>query len=270
MVYGARLSSVPSGDGLPTLPRMVFQGAAISSEHTSQFLPPGKVAELRCSPPLRGSLEQLVRLLLPVCCSRTPKLATLITPEASFERLVPLVDYLAAWKLLPDVSRWVLHTVERGYRIQFGSPPPRCNRVNPTLEGPEQALVMEREVDALLREEAIEVVPPHKRESGFYSRYFISSQEGRRVASHFRSASVEPLSQQTEVQDAQNRSCLRSGRGLVCHDRSKRRILPYLHPSHSQEVPEVCFRGKRLPISGSSLPSSTLNPALFQSVWMPR
>ncbi len=201
----------PQEIGLPTLPRMVFQGAAISSEHTSQFLPPGNVAELRCSPPLRGSLEQLVRLSPAGVLFQDTELATLITPEASFERLVPLVDYLAAWKLLPDVSRWVLHTVERGYRIQFGSPPPRCNRVNPTLEGPEQALVMEREVDALLREEAIEVVPPHKRESGFYSRYFISSQEGRRVASHFRSASVEPLSQQTEVQDAQNRSCLRSG-----------------------------------------------------------
>ncbi len=32
---------------------------------------------------------------------------------------------------------------------------------------------MEREVDTLLRKEAIEVVPPHKRESGFYSQYFI-------------------------------------------------------------------------------------------------
>ncbi len=53
-------------------------------------------------------------------------------------------------------------------------------------------------------------------------------------------------------------------RGLVCHDRSKRRILPYLHPSHSQEVPEVCFRGQSLPISGSSLPSSTLTLHFFK------
>ncbi len=36
-------------------------------------------------------------------------------------------------------------------------------------------------------------------------------------------------------------------RGLVCHDRSKRRILPHLHPSSSQEVPEVRFRGQSLP-----------------------
>ncbi len=45
--------------------------------------------------------------------------------------------------------------------------------MNPTLVGPEQALVMEREVETLLRKEAIEVVPPRERESGFYSRYFI-------------------------------------------------------------------------------------------------
>ncbi len=37
----------------------------------------------------------------------------------------------------PNVSRWVLQTVERGYRIQFGSPPPRFNWVIPTLVGPE-------------------------------------------------------------------------------------------------------------------------------------
>ncbi len=69
------------------------------------------------------------------------------------------------------MSQWVLRTVERGYRIQFGSRPPQFNGVNSTLV--EQALVMEQDVVALLRKEAIEVVPPHERESGFYSRYFI-------------------------------------------------------------------------------------------------
>ena len=71
------------------------------------------------------------------------------------------------------MSRWVLQTVEKGYRIQFGAPPPPFNGVFPTLVGPEQALILEQEVNTLLRKEAIEVVPPHDRESGFYSRYFI-------------------------------------------------------------------------------------------------
>ncbi len=50
-------SPVPSGGKV--MPTLVFQGAMISSEHTSQFLLPGSVG-LRCSPPLRGSLKQLV------------------------------------------------------------------------------------------------------------------------------------------------------------------------------------------------------------------
>ncbi len=77
---------------LPTLPRTVFQGAAISSEHTSQFLlPPGTIAELICSPPLRGSLEQLVWLSPAGVPFQDTELAALITPEASLQRLVPLV-----------------------------------------------------------------------------------------------------------------------------------------------------------------------------------
>ncbi len=49
-------------------------------------------------------------------------------------------------------------------------------------------------------------------------------------------------------------------RGLVCHDRSKRRLFSCLHPSQSQKVPEVCFQGQSLPVSGSSLRLSTLTP----------
>ncbi len=76
------------------------------------------------------------------------------------------------------------------------------------------------------------------------------SEEGWRVMTYFRSVSFEPLSQDaTEVQHAHtNKSCLRwslSGwSGLVCDDRSKR--CTCLHPSSSQEVPEVCFWGQKL------------------------
>ncbi|KAL0199702.1 hypothetical protein M9458_002889, partial [Cirrhinus mrigala] len=156
---------------LPTLP--VLQGAAVSSEHPPQSFPPSNVAELGSSPPLRGSLGPLVQVLPAGEPLQDAVLGAHTTPEASLERLVPLVDHLAAWKLLPNVSAWVLHTVERGYRIQFGVPPPPFNGVSPTLVGPEQGLVMEQEVATLLRKEAIEVVPPHDRESRFYSRYFI-------------------------------------------------------------------------------------------------
>ncbi|KAI2665260.1 Transposon Ty3-G Gag-Pol polyprotein [Labeo rohita] len=128
---------------LPTLP--VLQGTAVSSEHSPQFFPPGNVAGLGSSPPPRGSLGPLVQVL----------------PARQ-----PFQDTVPAAHITPEA-------LKRGYRIQFGAPPPPFNGVSPTLVGPEQGLVMEQEVATLLRKEAIEVVPPHERESGFYSRYFI-------------------------------------------------------------------------------------------------
>ncbi|KAL0173182.1 hypothetical protein M9458_033493, partial [Cirrhinus mrigala] len=154
------------------LPPMVLQGAAVSGELMSQH-PPGNAAVLGSSRSLRRSSERPDWLYPAGTPLQGTNLAALVIPEVSLERLIPLVDHLAAWKHLPNVSQWVLHTVERGYRIQFGSPPPLFHGVLPTLVGPEQALVMEQEVNALLRKEAIEVVPPHNREYGFYSRYFI-------------------------------------------------------------------------------------------------
>ncbi len=156
---------------LPTLPE--FQDTAVSRESFSQFFPPGIVAELRASLPLRGSPKQLLRLFPAGPPFQGIDLAAPNTPEASLERLAPLVDYLAAWKLLPNVSRWVLQTVEKGYRIQFGAPPPTFKGIFFMLVSPKQALILEQEVISLLRKEAIEVVPPLDRESGFYSRYFI-------------------------------------------------------------------------------------------------
>ncbi len=93
----------PQEISLLTLP--VLQGAAVSSEHFSQSLPP-----------FWGSLEQRERPSPAGSPLQGTELAALSTPEASLERLVPSVDYLAAWKLLPNVSRWVMHTVEQGYR----------------------------------------------------------------------------------------------------------------------------------------------------------
>ncbi|XP_048037449.1 uncharacterized protein LOC125262674 [Megalobrama amblycephala] len=83
------------------------------------------------------------------------------------------LNFLAEWKLLPNISKWVLLTIKEGYKIQFGSRPPRFNGVLPTVVTPEQSLVMEQEVATLLRKGAIERVPPPSNQSGFYSRYFI-------------------------------------------------------------------------------------------------
>ncbi len=55
--------------------------------------------------------------------------------------------------------------------IQFRSP--RFMGVLSTEVAPQQVLVMEQEVKALLEKGAIEYVPHSNRETGFYSRYFI-------------------------------------------------------------------------------------------------
>ncbi len=115
---------------LPLLP-LVLQGTAISSKSFSQ-LPPGNVVALRGRLHLKTCLEQLDRPSPAGYLFQGTELAVQSIPEASLERLVPLVHFLAAWKPLPNVSQWVLHTVERGYKIQFGSRPPLFSGVFPT------------------------------------------------------------------------------------------------------------------------------------------
>ncbi|KAL0190945.1 hypothetical protein M9458_013643, partial [Cirrhinus mrigala] len=148
----------------------------------------------------------------------------------------------------------------RGYRIQFGAPPPPFNGVSPTLVGPEQGLVMEQEVDALLRKEAIEVVPPHDRESGFYSRYFIVLKKdgGLHPILDLRLLNRSVMRQKFKMLTIKQVVSQIRSEDCFFYDRSKRRILPPLHPSSTQEVPEVCFQGRSIPVSGSSVRPSTL------------
>ncbi len=115
-LHGARLSSVPSGDqsanpasvpGRSGLQRAFLSVSSAQKCSGAGMLatPSGVSRELGGSPPLRGPLEQLDRPSPDGPPLQGTELAALSTPETSFERLVPLVDYSAAWKLLPNVSR---------------------------------------------------------------------------------------------------------------------------------------------------------------------
>ncbi len=201
-VYGARLSSVPSGDrsanpatyGVPG--RSGLQRAHISVSSARKR----SGAEMLATP--SGVSAAASSAFSCRCAVPGYQTSRSNYTRGQSRETGSLVDYLAAWKLLLSVSPWVLHTVERGYRIQMGSPPPRFNGVNPTLVGPEQALVMEREVEYSLEKGGHQGGPSSRKRVRVLQPVLHSSQEGWRVASHFRSASVEPLSQQTEVQDA--------------------------------------------------------------------
>ncbi len=191
----------PQEIGLLTLP--VFQGAAVSSKHFFQSLPPVNVAELRGSPPVWGSLEQLERPSPAFSPLQSTELAALSTPEASFERLFPLVDYLAAWKLLS---------------MSLCLPP--FNRVTPTLVGPEQALLREQEMSTLLRKEAIKLVSPLDKEFGFYSRTSLFVGKG---LCHFWETSLRHW---TKVQKSLFEQVVSHTRSENwCHVRSRRCIL---------------------------------------------
>ncbi len=80
---------------------------------------------------------------------------------------------VTAWKLLPNISHWVLQTIEKRYQIQFGSRPPRFMGLFSTEVAPQRVLVMEQEVKALLEKGDIEYVPHSNKETRFYSWYII-------------------------------------------------------------------------------------------------
>ncbi len=77
--------------------------------------------------------------------------------------------------------------------------------------------------------------------------------------SPFRSSSSERLRHAAQVQNVKfetNRAPDQIRGLFFFNDRSQGHILPHIHPSVSQEVPEVRFWGQSIQISGSSvLPS---------------
>ncbi len=165
------------------------------------------------------------------------------------------------------MSQWVLQTVEKGYRIQFAFPPTAFQRRDSHTGGPRAGSGYGTRSESPIKEGGHRGRPSSREGIRVLQPVFHSSQEGWRIASDHRSASTEPLSQSAEVQDAHaEASCVANQvQGLVCHDRSERRILPRIHPSVSQEVPKVRFWGQSIPIS--VLPFGlALSPRTFTKV----
>ncbi|XP_075948857.1 uncharacterized protein LOC142951249 [Anarhichas minor] len=89
----------------------------------------------------------------------------------------PLAVRADQWRACA-VHPWVLSTISRGYRLQFGTKPPRFNGVLVSVAEGDSAHVLEDEVASLLNKRAIRAVPNEEAQRGFYSRYFLIPKKG--------------------------------------------------------------------------------------------
>ncbi|KAI2664001.1 ORF V: Enzymatic polyprotein [Labeo rohita] len=208
----------PRETSLPTLP--VLQGAAVSSEPTPQSSARKRsgAGELATPAGVSTAASSAVSCRSSVTGHRTSSSNNTrgqSRETGSLSRLFGSVETTAKCICLgPAHCRARLsHSIWRSTAtFQWGL---HCGE-------PRAGLVMEQEVETLLRKEAIEVVPPHDRESGFYSRYFIVPKK----------------------------------------DGGLRPLLDLRLLNRSVEVPEVCFHGRSLPVTGSSVQPCALPPHL--------
>ncbi len=87
--------------------------------------------------------------------------------------VITLIQRDQIWRASNDKLLECVADYRKRVSIQFGSHPPRFLGMFSTEVAPQQVLVMEQEVKALLEKGAIEYVPHSNRETGFYSQYFI-------------------------------------------------------------------------------------------------
>ncbi len=111
--------------------------------------------------------------LAPPLSSAGPHPTRVIAAHPTTEPLKPLSQFISAWEVIPGISRWLLNVIEQGYTLQFRRRPPRFNGVVQSLTSPRNAQALRQEIGCLLEKGAVERVPPHELESGFYSRYFV-------------------------------------------------------------------------------------------------
>ncbi len=84
-------------------------------------------------------------------------------------------------------SRWVLRTIQFGYRLQFAAtpqppppppPPPHFKGIVHSHVQGKLKHVLQEEISSLLNKRAIRVVLPEQSHNGFYSRYFLVPKKG--------------------------------------------------------------------------------------------
>ncbi len=140
--------------------------------------------------------------------------------------LEPLAQRLEAWLTLPSLSRWLTHTIQLGYAIQFAKRPPKFNGILETPVAVRNAPVLREEIAVLLAKDAIEPVPPAKRRQGFYSPYFIvpKKRDDLRPILDLRVMN-RALHKLPQDADTQAHYKMHPAPGLVCSDRPEGCLL---------------------------------------------
>ncbi len=153
----------------------MIQGTAITSEFLSAFGQNRSGSERLTTSQKCLKTARSGHLLLGLLLQGT-ELVVQSTTEASLERLVPLVHFLAAWEAYAKCI-----SMGPGKRVQDSvrSRPASVQRGISHTGGPRAGSGNEiRSRYSLEEGGSSRVVPPCNRESGFYSRYFIVPKKG--------------------------------------------------------------------------------------------
>ena len=79
--------------------------------------------------------------------------------------------YLENWKKI-TTDQWVLDIIKNGYKLEFLKIPPFLG-IKPTIVSSQKEDLIAKEVETLLKKNAIEIVPEREMQSGFYSTLFL-------------------------------------------------------------------------------------------------
>lgn len=86
----------------------------------------------------------------------------------------PLTLFYRAWQSSCALTDWLDRTLRLGYSLQFCRLPPAFRGIQEKSLASQQELdFLRREIQDLLSKQAVSIVPPHNREQGFYSPYFL-------------------------------------------------------------------------------------------------
>ncbi len=156
---------------------------------------------------------------------------------------------MTAWKLLPNISHWVLQTIQKGYQIRVS--PAQVHGGIVHRGGPPAGSDNGTGNKNSVRERGHRICN---------SRYFIVLKKdgGLRPILDLRVLNESVTQLKFKMLTLQN--ITDQIRELVCYDRTQGRILSHIHPSMSQEIPEVRFWGQSIPVSGSSIRLSNITP----------